>query len=590
MLGEQEGASSVLTRRLAGSPLSARPALGRLAFLGLSALLLGLVARACTLPGSLPIDTVLLDWAPAAGAPVAYAYHLDGLGLFFVGLAALAALVLLSLWPDVKEAPGARELALTAAGFFSLLGILIAGDLVILYICWTALGFACSMTERAVGADASPAGDAIGHLTGIGLLGAALILGGQSGGVFAVGAVEPAAVAGAVPGLLLIAALGRLAQAWDGPGARAAPARELTSSFLVISSAYLLLRGLDLAGYAWTPRWSAALVAGGAALAIVGALDAPLAGPRRLARHLGWVDAGLLLMGLGLGGALALASCLLLAISLVLSRLPLALSSGEDTDFGIADHHAEPAEESTLSVGLTLLTIAGLPPLIGFAARAALVGAAWERGLWLAVAAGVFASALAFRAALAGTARAAGAPRAPALELDKPADKPTSGRHSRPRGQRSRRIVFELASSLGANWRLGLAAAPLLALCLVPTLPALAIAPALLAVPADWVVAQTSIGGPGTRWPVLAVALLGPGLGAVAHAAGWLGGRSRAQAITRASQCATPALGCWEPIWRGLTQASLAAARWSGQLEGRWHAAVVLGAMAAIAAVLALWR
>lgn len=254
-----------------------------------------------------------------ATAPVVVAYHLDGLSLLFVTLAAAVSLAVVAGAQPGVWARGPRPPILAIASLAGLLGVVVAGDLIVLYVCWETLGLlghlaAAPSDPDELDSTSGPSPYLVGHLAGYGLLAAALLLARASGGTFQIGALSPEPWAAVLPGLVLAAALGRIYQAWAGPARRRDPLGDLARLLLTLSCAYLLARALALAGGAWTPAWSAiALVCGAAALvALLGPATGigPFAGrrrwrpamaslPGRAVRCRPWLAAARLAIGIG---------------------------------------------------------------------------------------------------------------------------------------------------------------------------------------------------------------------------------------------------------------------------------------------------
>jgi len=516
---------------------------------------------------------------------VAIAYHLDGLGLFFAGLAAVTSLALFAAWHPAESALAGRSALLAAASLALLLGIVLVGDLIIVYVLWEALGLAGYLAERLDGplprplpgagrGGGSPFPYAVGHLAGYGLLAAAILLGRASGGGFELGALSPEPWSGVVPGLVLAAALGRLVHAWAGPGAHPGPLGQPTALLLTLSSAYLLLRGLLLAGGFWTPGWGVAVLALGALLAMVGSLRLWGVGLDRLPRQWIWLDVGLLLVAVGIGGASGLVAGVVQVLSLTLARLPVALPAREPGGFP-----GRPTGDSAIALGLSLGSLAALPPLLGFAARWLLIEAAWERGLWPLVVAVVAAGALGVWAALESAARR-GPHREPALAGANGGASPAT-------------------TGADGGWArhgpLAILSLPILALCLVPALLARLAEPALANVTLDPAGAARMV-TVGPTWAALLLALLGPGLGCALHAAQAAGDSrlARWQARLYDSRLWWLAMGAvpnlWavaESGWSSVVRAASRAAGWAIRLEEGPYAAVALAVVAAMLALLA---
>ena len=504
-----------------------------LASLALTAVILGLVTRAYVVPPSLPSSLVLLDWAPIASAPVAIACHVDGLSLFFGGMAALVtftALVASRHSADPLRAVGA---AVAVAGLAALLGIVLAGDLVVLYLSWESLGLIGYLARRrdepeagrtaSVGSSrlmrpnlavSGAAPYAVAHLAGYGLLAAGLVLGRANSGSFALGALPSEPLMGVVAGLVVVAALGRLVHAWGGPWATHTQLGVLIAGLLTLSAAYLLLRALAIAGGVWTHGWSTALAACGGLLAIVASLRLSGTDVGRYLRRSIWIDAGLLLAALGIGGPLGIGAYLVQTASTVLSRSPIALRR-ETPDGAISRR----SSEAQIASGVAFGSVAALPPLLGFVARWLLIAAALEHGFWFVALATSVAGVLCAWAGLdcASSQEPAGQEDAVAVvsASAQPAS-PTAPESGSAGVGEGGEIPPRATSTVGLG-ALVAATLPIAALSLVPSLAGRLVAPALETLASDWPNAVGTVLARGPTWPPLLLALLGPGLGFALH-------------------------------------------------------------------------
>lgn len=408
-LEELDGADPKLARRPPpGWFASGRANSLRLAAAAVSALALGFAARFFADGSTVPFDLLAFVWAPLAGAPVSVSGRLDGLALFAGSLVALACLVALIVGPIRADA---TSIALTFGCLLAVLGVCLAGDLLLLYLLWEALGLLASLAARhGISATAGQPkaaevgrGFAMGHVTGYALLAAVFLLSRGSGGGFGIVSVTVDALAGAVPGLLLVAALGRFSLAWANSGRGRDSFADVRAIMLAVSAAYLLVRGLGLADGVLAGRWGLAYQLVGIICLIVGALSVSDLATRELAdrfpSRMAWIDAGFLFVGIGVGGAPGAMAALMATANLALARLPAIVARPPTVA-------AEPDPALAISVGadVTAATLVGLPPFLGFATRVALAAALVDVGAWLTLAVLVITSAAVARAWLVNVA------------------------------------------------------------------------------------------------------------------------------------------------------------------------------------------
>ncbi|KQS68719.1 hydrogen gas-evolving membrane-bound hydrogenase subunit E [Modestobacter sp. Leaf380] len=373
------------------APLLVR-VLGRNAGYALAA---GFLAVAALLVSSAP--TVLADrtvdweagWIPSLG--VSLALRLDGVSLVFSLVAlVVGALVMAYCTRYVSEAvargPVYPLLALFAA---AMVGLVLADDLVLLYVFWevtTLCSFALVSTAGAAAARPGRQALVVTVAGGLALLVAVVLL------TLATGTTRLSAVL-AAPEVVLdspyavpIAACVALAaftksaqfpfQSWL-PGAMVAMtpvSAYLHAATMVKAGIYLLIRVSPL--FADQTAWSAALISVGLTTALLGAVQAlrehDLKG--MLARST-VSQLGLLVAVIGVGTSTALAAALLHTVAHALFKATLFML------VGIVDHETGSRDIRELSglrrvmpwtaaaTGIAALSMAGVPPMLGFVSK-----------------------------------------------------------------------------------------------------------------------------------------------------------------------------------------------------------------------------
>jgi NADH:ubiquinone oxidoreductase subunit 5 (subunit L)/multisubunit Na+/H+ antiporter MnhA subunit len=346
--------------------------------------------------GGAPPVTVTQPWIPSLGVGVAL--QGDPFGLFFAllvsGIGLLVGVYALAYMPDVGPSRLAQFYAALLAFMGSMLGIALADDLILLFVFWELtsitsfilIGFWYDQDEARHGALTALLVTALG---GLAMLTGFLILG-LSSGTFSLARLtaSPDAVAGlAASGLLtptlvliLIGALSKSAQ-WPFhfwlPGAMVAPtpvSTYLHAATMVKAGVFLLGRLLPLFGE--VPAWSAVLVPVGLFTFLLGAFQALREHDLKaiLARTtLSALGLFTMLYGLRLPGQDALQ-----ILSHAAYKGPLFLVAG------IVEHATHTrdlrrlgglrrAMPLTFAVCLVAaLSMAGLPPFLGFLAKEAL--------------------------------------------------------------------------------------------------------------------------------------------------------------------------------------------------------------------------
>lgn len=386
----------------------------------------------------------VLPWVEGLG--VSLAFSLDGLSLLFALLVTgIGTLVVIYAGAYLSTAGDrGRFLGALLAFMASMLGLVLADDLLVLFLFWELtsvtsyllIGFKHETAEARAAALQALLVTALG---GLALLAAFLLLG-QAAGTLRIselGEVAGHPLYGAILALVLAGAFTKSAQVpfhfWL-PGAMAAPSPAsayLHSSTMVKAGVYLLARLHPSLG--GTDAWLWSLVAVGGATMLVGAARAVRQSDLKLVLAHSTVSVlGMLVMLVGLGSPAALKAAAALILAHALYKGALFLVAGA------VDHQAGTREipdlgglvrsmpVTAVAAGIAALSMAGLPPLLGFVAKEASVAASLAApgtaAPWLtaavaaAAALGVVAAFLAGVRPFLGTGGHAGVREAPAAE------------------------------------------------------------------------------------------------------------------------------------------------------------------------------
>lgn len=354
-------------------------------FLGVGALF------AVQLPAVVRGDVVELAWPWLPSLNVVASLRLDGLSLLFsllvLGVGALImAYCARYLEEDARHTRWYSLLTLFGA---AMLGLLLAADLVLLFAFWELTTVISFLLISTTGPDAGrPASRALLVTGGGGLaLLAVVVLTSTAAGTTDLSAIlaDPAVVldsphAGPIAFLVIIAAITKSAQLpfhfWlpDAMVAITPVSAYLHAATMVKAGVYLLMRFSPV--FAGQPAWTATLVTIGLATAVVGALLALRQYDlKSLLAYSTVSQLGLLVAtsGLGTPEALGAASIHLLAHALFKATLFMLV--------GIIDHEAGSRDIRELSglrrvmpvtatlTGLAALSMAGVPPLVGFVSK-----------------------------------------------------------------------------------------------------------------------------------------------------------------------------------------------------------------------------
>jgi len=369
---------------LAALLLRGRPALAA-GFALLPAVLFALVlATPAGPPESLP-------WIPSLG--VSLAWHLDGLArLMLLLITGIGAGVFLYAAAYLKADPGLnRFLAMLALFMAAMIGAVLADDLIALFVFWELTSLASFLligfkAERAEARKAAQQGLLVTVGGGLALLAAMLLLGGVAGTFRISGIVARADLLSGhafTPWIILLVVIGCFAKSAQWPlhfwlpNAMAAPtpvSAYLHSATMVKLGIYLLARLNPV--FQAEPLWQALLVGAGTMTMLTGAVLSLR--ETDLKRVLAWstvVALGTLTVLIGLEDPLAATAAVVVLLVHALYKACLFLVAG------IIDHETGTRDATRLrglmrampvtavAAALGALSMAGLPPFIGFVAK-----------------------------------------------------------------------------------------------------------------------------------------------------------------------------------------------------------------------------
>jgi multicomponent Na+:H+ antiporter subunit A len=357
-------------------------------FLGVGALLL------TTAPVGLAGGTVegTWRWLPTLG--VEFALRIDGLAALFCLLVLGVGALIMAYCPRYlgEHEPAGPVYALLTVFAGAMLGLVLAADLVLLYVFWELTTVTSFFLIKTAGAKAGPPASRALLVTaggGLALL-VAVVLTGLAAGTTDLATIlaSPELVldspfAGAIGALLVVAAFTKSAQLpfqfWL-PGAMVAMtpvSAYLHAATMVKAGVYLLMRFTPV--FAGQPAWAAVLVTGGLLTAVVGAFLALREHDLKAILAQSTVSQlGLLIAAIGVGTSAALAAAALHTVAHALFKATLFML------VGIIDHEAGSRDVRELSglrrampvtaalTGLAALSMAGVPPLLGFVSKESL--------------------------------------------------------------------------------------------------------------------------------------------------------------------------------------------------------------------------
>jgi len=353
------------------------------------AVLLGL--QAPTVLAGQP-ETASWPWIPALG--VSFSLRLDGLASLFCLLVLGVGALIMAYCPRYLPHGGRHGYIYFLLTLFggAMLGLVLAADLVLLVVFWeitTVLSFLLISAAGSQGAAPAARALLVTGMGGLALLGAVVLLAVITGTtdltsvLAARQQVLASPLAPAVAALIMIAAFTKSAQVpfnfWL-PGAMVAitpVSAYLHAATLVKAGIYLLLRFSTL--FAGQPGWSLTLIAVGLITAVLGAAQALREHDlKALLAYSTVSQLGLLVAAIGVGTTVALAAAILYTFAHALFKATLFML------VGIIDREAGSRDIRKLSglmrvmpvtatlTGLAGLSLAGIPPLIGFVGKESL--------------------------------------------------------------------------------------------------------------------------------------------------------------------------------------------------------------------------
>ncbi|MGE5136493.1 MAG: hydrogen gas-evolving membrane-bound hydrogenase subunit E [Gemmatimonadota bacterium] len=337
-------------------------------------------------------ETASWRWIPALG--VSFSLRLDGLASLFCLLVLGVGALIMAYCPRYLPHGGRHGYIYFLLTLFGgvMLGLVLAADLVLLVVFWEATTVVSFLLISATGSrGAKPAARAllVTGMGGLALLSAVVLLAVITGttDLYSVLAARQQVLASplapAVAALLMIAAFTKSAQVpfnfWL-PGAMVAitpVSAYLHAATMVKAGIYLLLRFSTL--FAGQPDWSLPLIAVGLLTAVLGAAQALREHDlKALLAYSTVSQLGLLVAAIGVGTTVALAAAILHTFAHALFKATLFML------VGVLDREAGSRDIRNLSglmrvmpvtatlTGLAGLSLAGVPPLIGFVSKESL--------------------------------------------------------------------------------------------------------------------------------------------------------------------------------------------------------------------------
>ena len=342
-------------------------------------------------PAVLSGETIVQSWQWVAAFDVQFTLRLNGLALLFAMLVLGVGALVLSYAPQYLDPSYEVGRLYTVLNLFAaaMLGIVLSGDLILLLVFWevtTLSSFLLVAGNGTAGAWAATRALVITGIGGLSLFGAVVLLAvkTQTTDIATVFAVAPERLTttdlAIIGPLIVLAAFTKSAQLpfhfWL-PGAMVAVtpvSAYLHAATLVKAGIYLLLLFSPL--FLDMPAWNLTLMTFGLATAVFGAFQALR--QRDLKALLAYSTVSQLgtmvaLVGVGTSAALAAAALLVAAHALFKATLFMLV--------GIVDREAGSRDLDELSglwrampvtaalTGLAAMSMAGLPPLVGFVAK-----------------------------------------------------------------------------------------------------------------------------------------------------------------------------------------------------------------------------
>lgn len=331
-------------------------------------------------------------WLPRLG--VHLTLRMDGLSALFCILVLGVGALILAYCPRYLE-PGRSHASiyfqLTAFGG-AMLGLVLAGDLVLLYVFWeltSVISFFLIGSAGAKGNAAATRALIVTTMGGLALLTAIVLIGVELGTTDLAQVLAAreqllhSPVAGAVAALVIIAAFTKSAQQPFGfwlPGAMVAitpVSAYLHAATMVKAGIYILLRFTTV--FAGRPAWSLTLLTVGLVTAVLGGLRALREHDlKALLAYSTVSQLGLLVAAIGVGTTVALAAAVLHTFAHALFKATLFMLVGIiDREAGSRDIRQLSGLRRVMPVTATLtgvagLSLAGVAPLIGFVSKESL--------------------------------------------------------------------------------------------------------------------------------------------------------------------------------------------------------------------------
>lgn len=327
-------------------------------------------------------------WIPSAG--IELALRLDGLALLFAALVIGIGVLVLAYTARYAEHGDARLLTVLMLFAAAMLGIVLADDLVLLFVAWELTSITSFLLIGGDGTEGRrPAMRAL--LTtalggGVALLGGVLVIAAITGTydlgetLASADAIAAAPLGWLAALLLALAAFTKSAQ-WPFhfwlPGAMVAPtpvSTYLHAATMVKAGIYLAARFTPV--FAETQPWTALLVVIGLVTALVGAVRALVATDlKALLAHSTVSTLGFLTALIGLGGEHGIVAAMTFTVAHALYKSTLFMVTGViDHEAGTRDldrlgglHRSMPWTAGVLVLGT--LSMAGIPPLLGYVAK-----------------------------------------------------------------------------------------------------------------------------------------------------------------------------------------------------------------------------
>jgi multicomponent Na+:H+ antiporter subunit A len=333
--------------------------------------------------------TSSLPWVPSLG--ISASLYVDGLAMFFAQLVLLIGAVVLAysaryLEPD---APVGRVLTLMVLFAASMLGFVLAGDLVLLFVCWELTSITSFLLIGGKGTSGS--GPALRALIvtavgGLALLAGVVLLAIAAGStdlgilLSSPSLIRDSALGPAAAVAVVLAVVTKSAQVpfhfWL-PGAMVAPtpvSAYLHAATLVKAGIYLLLRTTPL--FSGSDGWLYGLTLLGLVTAVFGAATAlRQTDLKALLAYSTVSQLGFLIALIGLGTTAAIQAAVLHTAAHALYKGTLFMAAGViDEQTGSRDIRRLSGLRRTMPVtaavtGIAGLSMAGVPPLVGFVSK-----------------------------------------------------------------------------------------------------------------------------------------------------------------------------------------------------------------------------